>query len=249
MNILKRIKNKAFSLLLEFINPSKVINLIIEVIRSRITSLQPERALKFLFTLENEIYRLLGIEAVKYGNGVHTKHKHIKYHDFFTNNIETGSKVLDIGCGIGALAFDIAENVNDIKIFGIDISEQNIHKAQKLFSRDNVMYIKGDALKDLPDDKYNVIILSNVLEHIKERNDFLKKIKAKYKPDKILIRVPAYERDWRVPLKDELGIDYRLDKTHFIEYRQEDFFDEMKEAGLKIKHYKVNWGEIWAEVE
>jgi hypothetical protein len=57
-----------------------------------------------------------------------------------------------------------------------------------------------------------------------------------------------YERDWRVPLKKELGIDYRLDSTHFIEYTEIEFREEIHRAGYKIDKFVVNWGEFWAVV-
>ena len=53
---------------------------------------------------------------------------------------------------------------------------------------------------------------------------------------------------WRVPLKEELGIDYRLDPTHRIEYTVEGFAEEIETAGLKIAYQEIRWGEIWAEV-
>lgn len=221
--------------------------LILSFVRQKAKSLPPADSLRFLFDIENKLYQLQGEEAVRYGNGVHTKHKHIKYHDFFINNIPEGSRVLDIGCGNGALAFDIASKVPEVIVLGIDISETNIAKAQTMFSRSNIRYVSGDALTDLPDEKFDVIVLSNVLEHIKERIDLLKTLQNRYRPRKILIRVPVFERDWRVPLKKELGIDYRLDDTHYIEYLQEEFFEEMKQAGLIIKHNVVKWGEVWAE--
>jgi 2-polyprenyl-3-methyl-5-hydroxy-6-metoxy-1,4-benzoquinol methylase len=103
-------------------------------------------------------------------------------------------------------------------------------------------------LNDLPDYDCDVIILSNVLEHLPNRPPFLQKVQQRIKPDRFLIRVPLFERDWRVPLKKELGVEWRLDLTHETEYTQESFAEEMAEAGLKIKHQEVRWGEIWAEV-
>jgi len=61
--------------------------------------------------------------------------------------------------------------------------------------------------------------------------------------------VPLFERDWRVPLKKELGIDYRLDSTHCIEYTQEEYFEELHQAGLKTTNTEFRWGEIWSVVE
>jgi hypothetical protein len=67
-------------------------------------------------------------------------------------------------------------------------------------------------------------------------------------PERILIRVPLFERDWRVPLKKELGVEWRLDDTHETEYTLESFASEMQEAGLAVKHLEVRWGEIWVEL-
>jgi hypothetical protein len=79
--------------------------------------------------------------------------------------------------------------------------------------------------------------------------DFLKKIVQQVGPRRLIIRVPLFERDWRVPLKKELGIDYRLDSTHCIEYTQEDFFTELQLSGLQATHTEFRWGEIWGVVE
>jgi hypothetical protein len=74
-------------------------------------------------------------------------------------------------------------------------------------------------------------------------------VQAKLTPSRWLIRVPLFERHWSVPLKQELGIDYRLDPTHQIEYTQESFAAEMRQTGLEIVHQEVRWGEIWAELK
>ena len=88
-----------------------------------------------------------------------------------------------------------------------------------------------------------------MLEHIEHRVDFLKTILLTVRPERVILRVPLYERDWRVPLKEELGIDYRLDHTHFIEYTRETFLNELGEADLKVIHMEVRWGEIWCVAE
>ena len=105
-------------------------------------------------------------------------------------------------------------------------------------------YICQDALKNLPAGKFDVIILSNVLEHIEERVAFLKQVKNK--ASKFLIRVPMINRDWITPYKKELGVEYRLDPTHFIEYTMESFQDELEKAGFAVYSYTIQFGEIWA---
>lgn len=218
------------------------------IIQKKSSALAPAESLKLLFDLENKLYSFEGQEAIRYGNGLHTKHKHIRYHEFFVQRIEPGSRVLDVGCGNGALAYDIATQITDVEVYGIDIDPRNINIARTNHAVENIEFVCGDALHDLPNQAMDVVVLSNVLEHIERRVDFLKGLQQTYHPQKFLIRVPIFERDWRVPLKEELGIDYRLDPTHHIEYRQDEFVREIEHAGLHIYHSQVNWGEIWAEV-
>lgn len=211
------------------------------------THLAASERLRLLFDLENKFYEQVGRASIAYDNGVHTKHRHINYHQFFIERIKSGSKVLDIGCGNGALTFDIAQHVAEVRIVAIDLNPHNIEQALKNFSHLQIQYICGDVLKDLPQAHFDQIIMSNVLEHLPERVAFLQALIKLYQPKSILIRVPVFERDWRVPLKEELGMDYRLDQTHFIEYKKGEFENEIAIAGLEIKEKIINWGEIWAE--
>ena len=97
------------------------------------------------------------------------------------------------------------------------------------------------------EDPFDVVILSNVLEHLEDRPVFLRRLVRAVQPKRILIRVPLFERDWRVPLKEELGMDYRLDPTHYTEYTLESFASEIQAAHLMLTRQEVRWGEIWAE--
>lgn len=207
----------------------------------------PADALRFLFDLDNRLYQLQGRMSVAYGSGIHTKHRHTRYHDFFTDRVKNNERVLDIGCGIGAVAHAVAEKAGS-QVVGIDLSAENISKAHELFSHPKITYMVGDALRETPQDFYDVIILSNVLEHLTERVLFLRRIQETNCPHRFLVRVPLFERDWRVPLKQELGIEWFLDSDHETEYTIESFVAEIDEAGLKITHLEIRWGEIWSEL-
>lgn len=241
----KLIFNNAKRFLARFVTTGLAHKLII-LIQKLCSAADPKQSLTFLLTLEKELYALIGSESCRYNNGIHTKHKHTGYHNFFIKNIKSGETVLDIGCGNGTLAYDIAKNIPDIRIFGIDLSPGNIEHAKKHYAHNNIEFVAGDALKDLPEEEFDIVILSNVLEHIENRGDFLRGIIDKICPNQVLIRVPLYERDWRVPLMEELGIDYRLDSTHFIEYIYEDFVKEISDSGLKIESAEFRWGEVWS---
>lgn len=207
-----------------------------------------KEGLKYLLELDSLLYKLEGVWSVKYGNGIHSKHRHIRYDQYFIKNIKPGDSVLDIGCGNGFLDYQIINRVKVGKLTGIDISKESIQFAKEHYKSPNLQFIQGNALKKFPDGKFDVIILSNVIEHIEERVGFLKDIISKIQPKRFLIRVPMFERDWRVPLKRELDINYLLDPTHYIEYTKEEFIIEMKRAGLKPVLLDVKWGEIWSEL-
>lgn len=154
--------------------------------------------------------------------------------------------MLDIGSGNGFLAYDMAEKAGAI-VTGIELSEKNYDKALENYSHPKVKYILGDVLEYLPDESFDTIVMSNVLEHIENREGFISQVQAKIGPRRWLLRVPVFERDWRVPLMKEVGVDFRLDDTHYVEYTQEEFSKELESAGLNIDHMEIRWSEIWCE--
>jgi SAM-dependent methyltransferase len=208
----------------------------------------PAKALmRFLLEIDNWNYFLLGKISTHANNGVHPKHRYMNYHDFFFDRIASGDQVLDIGCGNGVVDLEIAQKTG-VKVTGIDSDETKIAEAKCRDKNSQVNFFVCDALKDLPQGSYNVVILSNVLEHIPDRTQFLQDVSHSINPSRLLIRVPLMQRDWLVALKQELGVDWRLDPTHYIEYTQETFSSEMQASQLKIDHLEIRWGEIWSEV-
>jgi hypothetical protein len=90
-------------------------------------------------------------------------------------------------------------------------------------------------------------VLSNVLEHLPGRAGFLSDVSERLCPARFLIRVPQFERDWRVPLRREVGAEWRLDATHETEYSEEQLHEELRAAGLRVVHQEIRWGEFWLE--
>jgi 2-polyprenyl-3-methyl-5-hydroxy-6-metoxy-1,4-benzoquinol methylase len=234
---------------LKRLSPSTRADVLTQLIHLSVRNASAKNTLQFLFELGNRLYHLEGKASVDYGNGIHTKHRHTNYHRFFIKNLNPDERVLDIGCGNGFMSYDMATQVPGVKVVGIELNEENIKFARTHYQHPNLSFIYGDALKELPNEIFDVVTLSNVLEHIEKRVEFLKKIVHQIKPKRLIIRVPLFERDWRVPLKRELGMDYRLDSTHCIEYTQEEYFEELRQAGLRATQVEFRWGELWSVVE
>ena len=122
--------------------------------------------------LHNFTYQLAGyLSSHLESDGLHPKHRLMKYHEWFVSHLNPEWRVLDVGCGNGALAFDICNHCNSV--FAIDLNLVNIEKAKKQFANERIAYLCGDATKYPFQQKYDIIILSNVLEHIENRPQFL----------------------------------------------------------------------------
>jgi 2-polyprenyl-3-methyl-5-hydroxy-6-metoxy-1,4-benzoquinol methylase len=198
--------------------------------------------LKQLLRLDNWLRRW--ITFFSFENNTHPKHRLTNYHQFFLDNIAPKDTVLDAGSGLGLLACDLAGKAS--RVVGIDMNEEYIAQARQHCRRENITFILGDATTYDFNKKFDAVVLSNVLEHIKDRPALLRRLAAL--SPRILIRVPMIDRDWLVVLKKELGVEYRLDPTHYLEYTEPIFRQEVAAAGLTIEHLFVRFGELYAIV-
>ena len=96
-------------------------------------------------------------------------------------------KVLDVGCGAGLVSEGIAKLGADVT--GIDFIEENIKNARKHANQEKlkINYMVKNFEKENLKNKYDVIVIFEVLEHLEDWKLFLKKIKLNLKPNGILI--------------------------------------------------------------
>ena len=205
------------------------------------------RVLRTLLAVERDVGGLIDEVAMRYGDGVHVKHRLTGYHDFFVERVNRGERVLDIGCGYGAVAYSVATRA-DAVVVGVDLDPANIDAARRRFPDPRLTFIVGDATRDVPNGPFDVVIASNVVEHLADRVAFYQAVQAALRPSRWLVRVPLVDRDWKVSLRRELGLPYFSDPTHHVEYTRSSFEDEVAAARLCVRELRVNWGEIWAEV-
>jgi 2-polyprenyl-3-methyl-5-hydroxy-6-metoxy-1,4-benzoquinol methylase len=171
------------------------------------------------------------------------------YKEWFLSQLESNWVVLDVGCNTGIMP-EVMSHKADF-IYGIEIDNNHIQKAKENIRKDNIEFICADAtvydyskLKPI-----DCVTLSNVLEHIEHRVDFLKRLVNKItwnNKKRLLIRVPMIDREWVAVYKMELNLEYRLDKTHFIEFTFVNFEQELNAAGIKILSHEVKFGELYA---
>lgn len=204
----------------------------------------PHAALREVLRTADMVGEYLDAAALRYEGGIHPKHRLMKYHAFFTQHLSKQNTVLDVGCGYGAVAYSMA--VAGATVTGIDMDETNIRHARERYRHPRCTFCVGCVPETLPEGNFDTVVLSNVLEHIDRRQPFLARLQEVLHPQQWLIRVPMINREWTVPLRQELGLFAYSDPTHQTEYTEQTFRKEMQSAGLSIQEMQINWGEIWA---
>ena len=209
---------------------------------------QPDKrkAMRELLQVYEDAYLGVDFGAIAYDQGVHAKHRLTRYHDFFVERIQPGERVLDVGCGKGELAHDIAERAG-ATVVAVDASPWMLEFARARFAHPRVTYVQADAITYVPDESVNVTMLSNVLEHIADRPILLRALRERADTRRLLLRVPILDRDWTVPLRRELGLPHFSDPEHKLEFDPDLLRAELAEAGWDLVEPQLRWGEIWAE--
>jgi 2-polyprenyl-3-methyl-5-hydroxy-6-metoxy-1,4-benzoquinol methylase len=105
--------------------------------------------------------------------------------------LNVGDTVLDYGCAIGTMAFELADHAK--KIHGIDISSKMIDAARKKAAERNIENIDF-AHATLFDERYkkesfDVILAFNILHFLEDTQKVMKRINELLKPGGLIISV------------------------------------------------------------
>jgi len=110
-------------------------------------------------------------------------------HQMIESNQITGTRIADIGCGAGGVLSELSHLMGrDIRYYGYDISPQAIELARKQ-ENVNICFKIEDLLSDNNDDYFDILLIIDVVEHIPDYMDFLKKCRTK-----------AYYKIFHIPL-------------------------------------------------
>lgn len=89
------------------------------------------------------------------------------YKRMLKNGLNTKSKVLELGCGIGTLSFLISKTVKRGFVEGVDISPKSVFYAKQKIQKSNFSFYCDDIVKYKPKiQNPEIITLFDVLEHI-----------------------------------------------------------------------------------
>lgn len=165
---------------------------------------------------------------------------------FLTDNtdLEKPKKILDIGCGVGSIAFFLSTNYPCVSVTGIDISKKAIDACleyKKLIKSKNTSFSRMKVENYVNHkQKFDIIIASEVIEHLVDDKKFVENCgKLLEKNGSLLITTPSKN----APLF-RLGLLNSFDRRvgHIKRYKMAELRKIINSAGFKTKDEKLNEG-------
>lgn len=166
--------------------------------------------------------------------------------------VKPNKRVLDVGCATGLLGEKLKQQKN-CYVAGIEVEENVARKAMSVY--DEVVIADVENLDAIPfSQKYfNIIVLGDVLEHLKNPERVLKMLKEYLADDGyVLISVPNVSH-WRIRLMLLFGrFNYSkygiLDENHLRFYTQKTFKQMVERCGYRVERlegFGFLWSNIW----
>ena len=133
--------------------------------------------------------------------------------------------ILEIGCSSGFLLKEIALALPHAVLVGADVVNEPLYRLTKKLP--NVPLMRFDLLKcPLPDATFDAVVLLNVLEHIEDDGEALRRIACLLKPGGVAII--------EVPAGPHLYDAYDKALMHFRRYMMPDLVAKIETAGLAV---------------
>lgn len=162
-----------------------------------------------------------------------TKYRKNEILKLIKNYKPINSRILDCGCGAGELiGFLIKNKVSPELIGGCDISDLIIEKNKRIFKEVDFFVCNLGEKQNLRGEKYDIVVCSEVIEHIRNWKLLLNNLKALLKPEGIIILSTQSGR--RYGHHKELG--------HLKHFSTNEISEQMEKNGLQmLRAYNCGW--------
>ena len=91
------------------------------------------------------------------------------------SKIQSNSTVLDVGCSSGFLGKYLIENMKCV-VDGVDVDSEAIEVCRNIYRKAEVINIENNYISDVLHQKYDFIVVADVLEHLYDPEKFLSDI-------------------------------------------------------------------------
>lgn len=160
--------------------------------------------------------------------------------NFKKYTLNRNGSMLDVGCGEGRHIFGVMQEYPMMKCVGLDMDDDSLKKAEEGYSyfesisEVGAEFIKGSAYSlPFPDNTFDLVVCSEVLEHLHEYNDAVIEINRVLKPGgKFFASVPAF---WPEKICWYLSKEYQNQPGgHLRIFDQKKLIHEIEDRGFKF---------------
>ena len=95
--------------------------------------------------------------------------------DFLLAHVSAGASVLDVGCGEGAFASELARA--GLSVVGVDVAEEPLRRARARDPRLDLRLIGVEGEWELPDAAFDVVWAGEVIEHVADTAAWLSEVR------------------------------------------------------------------------
>lgn len=160
--------------------------------------------------------------------------------------IKKGINILDLGCGTGSGAIDIASQLEGTgKVIGLDLSEKMIEQAkQKLagFPYDNVEFTVGSGSSLGHESYFDYVLSTNAFHHFSNKEEIFSRVRKSLKPNGVFIIQDICDDYFLMKVVDfigKIGEEAHVGSATSRELRN--LFLSTDFDDIEIEKVKLNW--------
>jgi 2-polyprenyl-3-methyl-5-hydroxy-6-metoxy-1,4-benzoquinol methylase len=110
---------------------------------------------------------------------------------FLREHVGAGDSVLDVGCGEGSFAAELASL--GASVVGIDVAEEPLRRARELHPELDLRVVDGEGSWELAVSSFDVVWAGEVIEHVADTAGWLSEVRRVLRPGgRLLLSTPAH---------------------------------------------------------
>jgi 2-polyprenyl-3-methyl-5-hydroxy-6-metoxy-1,4-benzoquinol methylase len=112
---------------------------------------------------------------------------------FLLAHVQAGERVLDVGCGEGRFAAELARA--GARVVGIDVAEEPLRRARTRHPELDLRVVAGEGPWGLDDASFDVVWAGEVIEHVADTAAWLSEVRRVLRSGgRLLLSTPAHGR-------------------------------------------------------
>jgi 2-polyprenyl-6-hydroxyphenyl methylase/3-demethylubiquinone-9 3-methyltransferase len=153
---------------------------------------------------------------------------------FLLERVDPGSRVLDVGCGEGLFAAELARA--GMGVVGVDVAEEPLRRARARDASLDLRIVPAEDTWPLPDAGFDAVWAGETIEHVADTEGWLREVRRVLRPGgSLLLSTPAHGRLAMLRLAVsgqafDAHFDPRADHVRFFTRRT--LFSSLEDAGF-----------------